>query len=854
MPELGKLFSCADDGTVREWRITEGTAAVRSAVSESNVRLTKLRALMRDPMYKAVSVCQAHIRRNLVMKNMTRFKYLLVGARYRYQGICSLISFDQNFLGIISQLLAGFMSPLLNHFLAAHIAQKSNPSKKESEIPFDMDKLKRVTEALQALLLYHSSVMEKLEMHKEDFPFCIETGAILEGDDTVSRLYILLLNNLDVFTEIMISLDTKPGFYEAAENEMMTRLDYASFRVFLFALSKYWVQVQVPMNEILMHTTVTSDADYLCHAIVRSSCFEAVLGKVVRAALGKARIHGSLAKALQPSEIALMDKFVHEDPGTFLTEETCTLKQRLKKDRPLRLLVTETHLFIHTDTGNMKKEKLMEVIPLKAISSIQQQGDVREIAITNDDLSKYNSMTVTHSKKKGDSSSITSRVLSFADNARADQFLKEVDATISTARHGITSQPLSAQIAEAAKCRSRSPKPELAACKDWKLPDFPVILVQYLSRSDNESFTNMLGLPVSESKVNGLFQAFNGTSDVDKRMRAVADVLPYAGLQNVFAALLDYFRRLSSPVLDTESLNGCLNSASKEEYIDVAKKMPVEGAWLFGYVMKFLRCKVIVALNRSAYEDPVSVLASMCCVPLFWNLSVDLNNVISYMPRAFLACKNMLTWAEDIFADQEEVLALFSESELESDVEELKRIAKANFAKEEAQRQQAALTREIKKLEKAKAAIKEEVARNRGKAVLDRMISDQRTEFEARVMEEESKVKEGSEAFEMLKRQQAQAKAKAEAKMRMLKDKQQNSSGTLNSKSMSDQSLQNLLGTLGKTSSSGSLQASKSSIAAVSGNKSLDELKVPTINIPVLQPTKKQLRLCIVIPELPTSN
>lgn len=834
IPDMGKLLSCSDDGTVREWKF-ESTRQMKSSGNESSelhaeVERAKFRDLMQDPLYRAAAVCQAIIRMNIVRKSIQQNKLLLKDAKGRYQGLCTLVTFEQNIMAAISQFLSGFLVPVRTFY--------SRRVKDAAELPYPADQLNAFADALYATYLYHSSVLEKLEQEKEDYPFCINTGHILESDQSVGQLYVLLLDFFPLLVDMSLALGdvTKSSFLETVEQDQGVRLDHGAVRSLLWALPKYWSQVRVPVMQILRFTpsnSVQVDAPLLTLALTRFSVLESVV-RITTSYLSNRQRFQHIVHRNAPSDVAAVDKSFMISPGNVLLDETVTIKTRLKKEHA-RLLVSSNVMILFTETGNPKKEKVMEVVELSNISQALLQADTKEVLISTEDA-----------RKRSNPSAVTnalgnSRVLVLQDHLKSEAVRKEIDHASSLAKFSVTVLELESQVEESKKAR-------LTGADKVILPDFPVILMQFLSRSDAVALAGLFNLPCSELKITSLFNAYNEVRDAGQRAPALAGVLAIAGLQNVFSALLEYFLKLPSGFLDAEARRTFLAATSPADFRKALTKVKPIAKDLLGYFVWFLAGKFLPCLFRSNYEDPLSVLGAVCVPAFFWDPK-ESRRLVMDSTRAHTACKNMLSWYQDIFPSMD-VPQVVSFSETKVDVESLKRMAKERYEAEEAERARLVELKEQSKFEGVKNASIESEEEKKRKAQLEEMINEQKADFERKQLELQKERIQGEGAFENLKRQQAQAKARAEAKMRQLKEKSLSSS----SKSLSEASLSHILGNLdGKSDATGaSAGTSTSSSSLVQQYSQEAQTKpAPKIRIPELVLTPLQKKMIIIIPKLP---
>jgi hypothetical protein len=389
------------------------------------------------------------------------------------------------------------------------------------------------------------------------------------------------------------------------------------------------------------------------------------------------------------------------------------------------------------------------------------------------------------------------------------------------------------------------------------LPDYPVILMQYLSQVDDETVSTVFNIPPSELKVASLAQAYDTVADRSQRAASLAKVVPAAGVQNVFAALLNYFVFLRSSLLTADQRKAVLAAGTAQDFQRAFQGVAEEVRDMLGYFIWFLGKKFVPAMHRSEFEDPEMVVAAVVAPVIFWD-SQDMRRVLNDIPRGVEAVRKRLAEYQMIFPERQ-VAALVAFGESQASVELRKRQAKQKYEAEELERSKMA---DEKERAKAKKVLNQKVTTStledkRAKEELDQLVTEQMSDFKHRKEDAENSVKQGQTQFEMLQKQQQEAKARADAKRKQLKEKARASSSQVNASS-SEASLDSFLTTLDTTKGPENRKSRlmrdpsrKSSSSSVLLKTAGPKGEIPMIKIPELQLTPGQQKMMIIIPPLP---
>ena len=866
-PEFGRLYSASDDGTVREWVLESGSstdAIVIDNAVRQDVELLRLRSLMKDPLYRSAAICQAIIRMRFVRDSIRHNRVLLFGAKSRYRGLCSLVSFEQNHLACISQFLSGFLVPIQTFM-------KRHPDGNDFA---RIDQVSGFADALYAAYVFHSNLLERLEHEKDTYPFCIDTGAILEADQSAGQLYLLLLDFIPILVEWSSSgMDgLRSAFFEKVEADQSLRLDHGACRLLMWGFTRYWMQVRLPTVQILRFTPSSSESDdsrLLCAALARMSVLESIIRLSTEGATARSRFSHMMFRYV-PSDVANVEKKWFQEAGPLVVEETAVLKQaRSVKSPSVRLIVLTNAFLVLTDTGNAKKDRVVETIAMNSVldAMIQAGTENKEVIVrtTSTDLSAIASdskqQQQQQQQRKGSSSLSSSsssvqamaRTLTFGfvDGKKAAVFVREFEQAKSRARFGISRKKLEVQVEEFKRQRPAAPP----------MPEFPSVLIQYLRKTSDDTLATVLNFPSSELKVESIAEAFDCCSDPTARSAAVCAVLPSAGIQNVFSALIESFLRLPSPIVEADARKALLMASNAVELRKIfgqpALKMQRD---VLSYLFWFLGERLVPALNRSEFEDPLEVVSSIVCMVVFWEPR-EARRMIMDIPRAMAATKIMVNSYMDVFPKIDMPnLVVVDESKVQ--VELAKKLAKEKYEAEEQERARAMHEREKQEVETLKNNVVEAEDSKRVKAELEQMVQSQRAEFEKKQAAQEQEKVQNESAFEALKRQQAEAKVRAEAKLKSAKERMMGSAGVIH-RTHSDASLSSVLSDLDLSASSSPIarhlspvkSASSAHLGYSSANSSFSKIDslprpIPKIVIPEIQLTPGQQRMIIVIPKL----
>ncbi len=629
----------------------------------------------------------------------------------------------------------------------------------------------------------------------------------------------------------------------------------------LWDLTRFWGQGRLPTMQLLRYTPnnlVADDAPMLCAALARSHVLDAIVRTTSEAGSMRSRFIHSLHRYI-PGDLASVDKRWHNEAGAVLVDEAVQLKIK-NKLHPARLLLATHVMLLFTDTGTAKKDRLVELVPLDTVTGALLQVDPKELAVNVRVIEQPHAAPERDTKKKLSLSSsgnmgISTRALVFVfeNPNRSAQVCKELEQAMLVATHGITRRPLEAQIDVFKRVRPAVPG----------VPEYPAVLVQYLRSLADDALASVFNFPLSELKIASIAEAFDSCKDPAQRAASLCAVLPSAGVHNVFGALVEYFVHLPHGLFDAEARKSLLNATSAADARKVLSPPTLKATReLLSYVFYFLGERLLVALQRSEFEEPLIAVAANLCPVVFWDPR-ELRRMVMDTPRAHASCRLLLSGFESIFARVEMPnLLVLDESKLQ--VEQAKKLAKEKYEAEEQERNRIMAEREKLDVEKVKISSAEAEAAKAVKAELEKMVLEQRAEFEQKKQEMLKGKSDGESAFEALRRQQAEAKARANAKLQMMKDK--GLAGVAGPhKSLSDASLTSLLSDLGVNAPGATSKPGASPVAAApspmsssgSLNASMSRLpqmqarEPPMIKIPQLQLTPMQQRLIIVIPKLP---
>ncbi len=362
--------------------------------------------------------------------------------------------------------------------------------------------------------------------------------------------------------------------------------------------------------------------------------------------------------------------------------------------------------------------------------------------------------------------------------------------------------------------------------------------------------------------------AFNASSP-GQRPASVAQLFSTAGSQNVFAALSEYFLHLPQTLLDADTRKALLAASTHVEmrriFAAPALKQVTD---LLSFLFWFLAERMGPAMERSDFDDPSLILASVASCMVFWD-APNPRRMIMDSARALASCRIMLSSYMEIFPKVEmPVLAVVDETA--AALELAKKQAKDKYEAKEQERARVLAEREHHGLEKIKEQVRHEEMTKAAKAELEVMVNEQKREFEQKQKEQQKEKMDSESAFEALKRQQAEAKARADAKLRLMKEKSLGSGVSGVSRNLSDASLLSVLGNLdvsapgskptspaaravgvpARASSSAGL-VTVPSVSATGGSASAAfSGQTPMIKIPELVLTAEQRKLIIFIPKL----
>ena len=897
-PEQGKLYSCSDDGSVREWQLAktsqaEGDEGVlmshMSGLHEREAHLVRLRQLMKDPMYRAAARCQAIIRMRFVRDSIDAHRILMPGAKGRYTGICNLIYFGQNLMATLSQFLSGFLGPVLV-FAQRHGAVFEGLGLKPA-------RLEGISSALYALYTFHSTLIEKLEAHKLEYPFCVETGSILQSDVSESQLYLLVVDFLPTLADIGIwEVAPSAELFQRIESEMSIRLDHSALRTFLWSLAKICAQVRLPVIQILGDTPanyVAQDSVPLCAALARFSFMEPLARQKTEVVSERLALTRLLYQRI-PAEASLLDRyFASTRVGKLLVNEPCQLKIRSKKDQ-VRLIVTTAFVLIVSDTANPKKDRLIEFVRLSNVDRLEMQVQVQDLQISlipgggrsllsvvspsspNAGALSTSSSSLTTLSPSTSSGNLRSRSkvatplgdkmhLIFDAPEKAEFVRREVTPSVVVAKFGITWLSLDQQVALSSTASSRI-----------SIPAYPAILMQYLAQMDDLTLVTTFKFPSSEIKVSSLANGYNSVEEPMARASALAALLPACGVQNVFAALIEYFFNLEEPLVDGDLRRKLVAAGTVEELRDVVESCSSPAAKdLLSYTFWFLGKRFLPSLDRSYFEDPCSVLAAIVSAAIFWD-PADGRRMLMDASRSYAACLTLLRSFQEVFP-RVTVSQVVRFDDSRKQLEEHKRAARLKYEAGEAERTKLIEEKERKGVQQVHMAVLDSANDKIRKAKLEELVAVQREDFEKSQAEEKERRLKKEDAFERLQRQQRELEERNEKKLQLVKDKRLPGAGA-GGKSHSEVSLDSFLTGLNETasqknkasdrvrggakarvasmqdivhrqSSSASLSPGSTLRPASSPRLEIDK-PVPMIKIPELQMSAAQKRLIIRIPKL----
>jgi hypothetical protein len=820
----------------------------------------------KDPLYRAACVCQSLVRMRFVRESLASSRLLLFGAKVRifcfffcfliykttqnrYRNICQLVTFEQNHLACISQFLSGFLVPVKTYL------------KRQGEDPavLKSDQVTGFSDALYAAYLRHTGMLEKLDSQLQTYPFCVDTGAVLDAEQGLGQIYLLLLDFIPILVDWSYSVldGVRSVFFEKVEADQGLRLDHGSCRLLLWGVMRYFQQVRVPTIQILSSTPaeVANEAPLLCAAVTRMSCLDGIIRFSIEVSSGRLRLF-HLFQRYVPSNISTLEKKFFTEAGVIVFDEPGQLKSKGRNAIPVRVVATGVLLFVLSDSGNVKKDKVLEVLPNRSISEVLLQADAKEVVI-HTSAPEYGG---SNEKKKLSSSNSSvsllqqSRALCFSFDfaKRAGTFQSDMDRLSHIARNGVVRKKLETQIEEMKRDHPGSPG----------LPEFPVLLIQFLSSSSDESLSKMFSLTSNELKVAAIADTFDAGLP-GRRAAAMAPLFASAGLHNVLAALSEYFLHLPQTLLDPELRKGLLAATNHIEMRRLLSAPTAKQAYdLMSYLFWFLGERLVPALNHSDFDDPSLIVSSVASCMVFWD-APNPRRMIMDSARAMAACSLMLTYYMEIFAKIDvPMMVVVDESTVA--LEKAKQSAKKKYEADELERTRVLAEREQRGLEKVKEQVLADGMSKNSKLELEHMVSMQKKEFELKKMEQQKEKMDNESAFEALKRQQAEAKARADAKVRLMKEKSFGGAVSL-TKSASDASLISVLGDLdvtqpgakssssSRTSSGRMSRAASNAVIGTSGNTSTTPLVTvtyPMIRIPELILTAEQARMVIVIPKL----
>lgn len=536
----GKLYSCSDDGTVRDWLVAPTTAAdsgegstVVTIQQQREIDLMKFRTLRRDPMYRAATICQAIIRMRFVRDSIEAHRIMMTGAKARYMALNSIVSFEQGFLSSMSQFLSAFLVPIRTY------VQREPEALQVFGVT--QTQLDGVCDALFAVYQLNSTQLEKLEMHKLEYPFCCETGSILEEDSAAeTQLYMLILDFLPLIVSFS-ALEVGAGgpisqLFQKVESECNLRLDHGAVRTFISSFAKFCNLVRLPVIQLLRHsptTPVFRDSDSLASVLARMSITDPVARRSADLAINRLRLF-QVIRGRVPLQSSALEQLLTEfsSPGELILDEACHIKSRMRKESA-RLIVTSMFLFILHDSGNPKKDRFVEVVKLSNVEDLLLQVDVREMLVVLRDgpnisllpklmalgagggiggggggshLGLSTSSGALHKLRgsgaagRSTSSSVLSPslgrdtaekiLLLFESPDKAENCRRAVEAAQRSARFGTTTLPLTEQLAESYRPGSAAPM----------VPLFPAILIQYLAQLDDLVLSEIFNVTPSETK------------------------------------------------------------------------------------------------------------------------------------------------------------------------------------------------------------------------------------------------------------------------------------------------------------------------------------------------------------------
>jgi hypothetical protein len=412
--------------------------------------------------------------------------------KHRYRNITQLVAFEQNHLACFSQFLTGFLVPVQTYL---------KRQTESDQMVLKSDQVTAFADALYAAYVRHASVLEKLDNQTQTYPFCIETGAILDSEQSLGQLYLLLLDFIPLLVDWSYSVldGVRSVFFEKVEADQGLRLDHGSCRLLLWGIMRYWQQVRLPTIQILGFTPseTGNETALLCAAVTRMSFLDGSIRLSTEVSSARLRLY-HLMQRYAPGSVATLDKKYFTDSGKLEFDEACQLKSKGKSTTPVRVIGTSMYLFILSDSGNPKKDKVVDILPNRSISEVLLQPDQKEVLVQSLS-SEYGASAPTEKKKLGSSSSgsiptMTTRamVFLFEVGRKAVVFQTDLERLANIARNGVTHKKFEAQVEELKRFLPSS------ACA---LPEFPVLLVQHLSLSSDEALSKVFSLTSNELKV-----------------------------------------------------------------------------------------------------------------------------------------------------------------------------------------------------------------------------------------------------------------------------------------------------------------------------------------------------------------
>lgn len=406
--------------------------------------------------------------------------------------------------------MSGFLMPVQTYLKLQH--------QQQDELVLKAEQVTALSDTLYASYTRHASIMEKLSNELQTYPFCVETGSILDSEQGLCQIFLLLLEQIPILVDWSHSMldGQRSVFFDKIEADQGMRLDHGSCRLMLQGLKRYWQQVRVPTMQVLgfMPSDGSSERAQLTAAVVRMSFLDASVRLSIEVSSNRLRLFHLLNRYV-PGSLPTMDKKHLTDSGPVLLDDGgAQLRTKGKSALPVRLLLTRSYLFVLSDSGNAKKDKVLEVLPNRSIFDVLLQPDQREVQLQTN-ASEYGagagaaagasspgSLSTSASKKSLSNSSSTgglafsSRSLTFIfDTARrTTAFQSEQELLRNIASNELTQKSLDVQ---AEQMRRARPHLQQAAV----LPEFPLLMIQQLSMSSDETLSQVFSLPPNEIKV-----------------------------------------------------------------------------------------------------------------------------------------------------------------------------------------------------------------------------------------------------------------------------------------------------------------------------------------------------------------